>query len=183
MALRTGRRIFRGGTGRPGAGPGMGAALVLAASGAIALGIAAWAEYGLGMAPCGLCLWERWPYRVLLGLGVIAALVRGRLRQAVLWLGVPVLLAAIGLSLVHVGVEQGWWPSPLPECQAPVFHGGTFAERLAAMPLRPAKPCDAPAYLAGALPLSMAALDGLYAGVVLVVIMFCLALGRRTGRR
>jgi disulfide bond formation protein DsbB len=161
----------------------MGVGLVLAAAGAIALSIAAWAEYGLGLVPCELCLWERWPYRVLLGLGLLAALSRGRIRQAVVWLCVPVMLAAMGLSLLHVGVEQGWWPSPLPECRAPVFHGGTFAERLAAMPLRPGKPCDAPTYLLAALPVSMTALGGLYAGAVLVIIMSCLALGRRTGRR
>ncbi|MBB2188291.1 disulfide bond formation protein B [Gluconacetobacter liquefaciens] len=155
----------------------------MAVAGAVALGIAAWVEYGLGDVPCGLCLWERWPWRVLVGLGLLAALLRGQGARAMLWLAVPVMLAACGLSAVHVGVEQGWWPSPLPECRAPVFHPGTFAERLAAMPLRPSKPCDAPTYLVGALPLSMAAMDGLYAAGVLAVIAYCLSRGRKRGRR
>lgn len=168
---------------RRGMGMGRGPGCVLVAVGAVALGIAAWVEYGLGEVPCGLCLWERWPWRVLVGLGLLAALARGKGARAMLWLAVPVMLAACGLSAVHVGVEQDWWPSPLPECRAPVFHAGTFAERLAAMPLRPSKPCDAPTYLVGALPLSMAAMDGLYAAGVLVVIAYCLSRGRKGGRR
>lgn len=168
---------------RRGGGMGRGPGLTLMVAGLAALGIAAWVEYGLGEAPCGLCLWERWPWRVLTVLGLLAALSRGQGARAMLWLGVPVMLAACGLSAVHVGVEQGLWPSPLPECRAPVFHPGTLAERLAAMPLRPSKPCDAPTYLVGALPLSMAAMDGLYAAGVLAVIAYCLSRGRRSGRR
>ncbi|GBQ21346.1 disulfide bond formation protein B [Gluconacetobacter sacchari DSM 12717] len=174
--MRRGYGMGRGGMGR---GPGV----VLALAGLAALGVAAWAEHGLGEVPCGLCLWERWPWRVLVVLGLFAALARGQGARAMLWLAVPVMLAACGLSAVHVGVEQGWWPSPLPECRAPVFHPGSFAERLAAMPLRPAKPCDAPNYLIGGLPLSMTAMDGVYAACVLLVIAFCLFRGRRSGRR
>ena len=54
--------------------------------------------------------------------------------------------------LVHVGVEQGWWPSPLPECAAPNLGGGTMAERLSRMPLFPSKPCDEPTYVVPGLP-------------------------------
>jgi disulfide bond formation protein DsbB len=64
---------------------------------------------------------------------------------------------------VHVGVEQRYWPSPLPECAAPRFTGGTIAQRLAQMPARPAKPCEDPAYLIPGLPISMAAMNLLYA--------------------
>ncbi|WP_240162011.1 disulfide bond formation protein B [Gluconacetobacter azotocaptans] len=172
------RRSRMRGRAAMGAGPG----LVLAGGGALALGVAEWAEHVLGMVPCGLCLWERWPYRLLLVLGLLAAAFPPA-RRWPLRLCVPVLLAACVLSGVHVGVEQGWWPSPLAECQAPVFHGGTFAERLAAMPARPAKPCDAPAYLLDALPLSMTALGGIYALMLLAVTMFVLGRDRRTGSR
>ncbi len=64
---------------------------------------------------------------------------------------------------MHVGVEFGWWPSPLPECAAPHVTAGSIAERLAAMPARPAKPCDEPTYLVPGLPLSMAAMNLVYA--------------------
>jgi disulfide bond formation protein DsbB len=60
-------------------------------------------------------------------------------------------------------VEWGLWPSPLPECAAPRLGTGSIAERLAAMPAHPAKPCDDPTYLIPRLPVSMAEMNFLYA--------------------
>ncbi len=140
-------------------------------AGAWALGWVAWAQYVQGMAPCELCFWERWPYRALVLVGVawlgvsLAGRDLGRLLVAAV---VLVLLAAMAVAGLHVGVEQGWWPSPLPACAAPRFHGGTLAERLALMPARPAKPCDAPNRLFAWLPVSMTLLDFLYAGALLL---------------
>lgn len=141
-------------------------------AGSWALGWVWWAEHVAGMAPCALCFWERWPYRALIGLGVIRLILvhAGRwVRMVFDGLVMLTLLAAIALAALHVGVEQGWWPSPLPECAAPHFSGGTMAERLASMPLRPAKPCDAPNRLFAWLPISMTTLDLLYAALLLVV--------------
>ncbi|MBV8914247.1 MAG: disulfide bond formation protein B, partial [Acetobacteraceae bacterium] len=107
---------------------------------AAALGAALASEAWLGLVPCALCLWERWPYRVAIVLGLLALLLP-RARRVLLALMGVTLLAGAGLGLVHVGVEQGWWPSPLPECAAPNLGGGTMAERLARMPALPAKPC------------------------------------------
>ena len=41
--------------------------------------------------------------------------------------------------------------------------GGSIAERLARMPARPAKPCDEPAYLLPGVPVSMAAMNLVFA--------------------
>jgi disulfide bond formation protein DsbB len=70
-----------------------------------------------------------------------------------------VALGGAGIAGLHVGVEAGLWPSPLPECAAPRFSGGSIAERLASMPARPAKPCDEPVYIVPALPVSLAAMN------------------------
>lgn len=137
--------------------------LGVAALAALALAAAWYSESQLGLVPCAFCLLERWPYRVAIVLGLLAALlprVPANLARALLVLA---LLVGAGLGLTHVGVEQGWWPDPLPECRAPTFHGGSIAERLAAMPAHPAKPCDAPTYLVPGLPLSMAGMDLLLA--------------------
>ena len=83
-------------------------------------------------------------------------------------------LADAAISFVHVGVEAHWWPSPLPECAAPHFAGGSIAERLASMPLRPAKPCDEAAYLIPGLPISMAAMNLMFAVGAAAVLSFFL---------
>lgn len=147
--------------------------------GAAALGVAHALETWGGMAPCALCLWERWPYRVLILLGLAAAILPGHLARAVLAAAVVALLADVAIAVVHVGVEQHFWPSPLPECAAPTFSGGSIADMLKSMPARPAKPCDAPNYLIAAIPLSITALNLIY-GVACAVALAG-ALWRRGG--
>ena len=64
----------------------------------------------------------------------------------------------------HVGVEQGWWPSPLPGCQVPrAVLGGSVEDMMRALSAAPSKPCDAPTYLVPGLPVSMAAMNLFYA--------------------
>lgn len=135
------------------------AALALGAVSSAALGGAFASEWFGGLVPCALCLWERWPHRVLIALALLALLLPRRAARVVLGLAAVAALAGAGLGATHVGVEQGWWPSPLPECAAPAFGGGTMAERLARMPALPAKPCDSPTYLLPGLPVSMAAMN------------------------
>jgi disulfide bond formation protein DsbB len=133
----------------------LGAAAALAA----ALALETWG----GLVPCALCLLERWPYRVAIVLSALALVVPPRLARAALALVVLTLLADAALGFIHVGVEAHWWPSPLPECAAPRFVAGSIAERLAHMPARPAKPCDDPTYLIPGLPVSLAAMNLIYA--------------------
>jgi disulfide bond formation protein DsbB len=132
------------------------AALLSALMAAAALGFAFVLENWGGLVPCALCLVERWPYRVAVVLGLVAAVVPPRVARIVLWLLVLTLLADVAVAFVHVGVEAGWWPSPLPECAAPRFSSGSIAERLSSMPARPAKPCDEPSYLFPGAPVSLA---------------------------
>ncbi|WP_428376567.1 disulfide bond formation protein B [Lichenicoccus sp.] len=152
------------------------AGALAALGGIVALAIAWYAEHRLSMAPCALCLMERWPYRVLALLGVATVLAPARLARILVPLLALPLLASIALALTHVGVEQAWWPDPVPQCMAPTLlkgsmvHGGSMAERLASMPLRPAKPCDAPNRLIDWLPVSMATLDLIYAATMSVVV-------------
>lgn len=127
-------------------------ALAALAALALAYGLESWQ----GLVPCALCLLERWPYRIATALGVLAAVVPSRLARALLWLAVLTVLTDAAIAVVHVGVEAGWWPSPLPECAAPRLVAGSVAERLASMPAHPAKPCDDPTYLIPGIPISLA---------------------------
>ncbi len=123
-----------------------------------------------GLVPCALCLVERWPWWAAAACALLALAVR---RRAALWLVVACMAASVAAAGVHVGVEQGWWPSPLPECAAPRL-SGSMAQRLAAMPDTPSKPCDDPTYLVPGVPVSMAAGDGLLALALGGVLAICL---------
>jgi disulfide bond formation protein DsbB len=135
------------------------AALVAAAGLAFAHALEIWG----GMVPCALCLLERWPYRVVIVLGLLAALAPTRLVRIILLAAVLCLLADAAIAVVHVGVEMGWWSSPLPECAAPHLSGGSITDRLASMPARPAMPCDQATFPIPVIPISLAAMNMLFA--------------------
>ncbi len=130
---------------------------------AAALGTAFAFEWWGGLVPCALCLVERWPYRVAIAVGAIGVLLPRPLVRGALVAMLLTALVAVALAGTHVGVEFGWWPSPLPECAAPQFAQGSIAERLRSMPARPAKPCDDPVYVIEAVPVSFAQFGLIYA--------------------
>ena len=125
----------------------------------VARGAQAW----LGLVPCALCLLERKPYEAGAALAVAALVLPRAAARAVLWLLVAVLAGGAVLSAIHVGVEQRWWPDPVPSCAAPDFAGMTMAQRLAAMPARPAKLCEDADYLIPGVPVSMTQMGLAYA--------------------
>ena len=148
--------------------------LLAALAAAAALGIALASEHWGGLIPCALCLWGRHPYRIAIVLGLIGAVLPPRFGRWALGLLVLVMLGSVAVAAVHVGVEWGFWPSPLPECAAPDLTGLTIAERLARMPALPGKPCDEPTYLVPGLPLSMAMMSLLFSAALAGAIMWLL---------
>src|SRR5229473_4954915 len=82
-------------------------------AGAIVLGGALLSQYWGGLAPCELCLMQRWPWGAAIVISFVATMVGSR--PALPW--VALLLAAafaIGsaLAFYHVGVEQRWFAGP-----------------------------------------------------------------------
>jgi len=126
---------------------------------ALVLGTAFASEWYGGLVPCALCLVERWPYRIAIAIGLIGLVLPRWLARVALALVALTMVGAAATAVVHVGVELLWWPSPLPECAAPHFSGGSIAQRLASMPLTPSKACDEPTYLIAWLPVSMAEMN------------------------
>lgn len=143
------------------------------AAGAVLAAALALETWG-GLAPCALCLLERWPYRVAIAGSLLAVVLPLRLARVLLAMVAMVVLANAAIALVHMGVEAHWWPSPLPECAAPHFVAGSTAERLAQMPARPVKPCDDPSYLIPGLPISLAAMNLIYALVFAAILSILL---------
>jgi disulfide bond formation protein DsbB len=84
--------------------------VLAAAAGSAALLLGAFAfQYIGGLAPCELCLWQRWPHAAAIGIGVVALALPGRLLPL---LGALAALATAGLGVFHTGVERKWWAGP-----------------------------------------------------------------------
>jgi disulfide bond formation protein DsbB len=90
------------------------AVLVLAL---VAIGGAWYSQLVWGLAPCELCLLQRWPYYV--GVPLAAVTVAMAFRAGSSRIVIPLLsllalifLASAGLAAYHAGVEWGFWPGP-----------------------------------------------------------------------
>jgi disulfide bond formation protein DsbB len=85
-------------------------ATAIAGIAALALVVALAFQYLAGAVPCELCITERWAYLatiVAVGLGVVL----GRMRLGLI-LAVLTLLANVGVSAYHVGIEEGVFALP-----------------------------------------------------------------------
>src|SRR5262245_54121443 len=128
------------------------AAATIACAGAATL-IGAWLfQYGLGLAPCPLCLEQRIPYYVAVPLAVLTAVAAGRgAPRAVLAGGLSmlalVMLWGAYLGAYHAGVEWKWWAGPL-DCAAGAAPGGlgTGGTLLQQMQHTRVVPCDEAAW-------------------------------------
>jgi disulfide bond formation protein DsbB len=151
------------------------AALFLIAVGAISLGTAFGSQYLGGLNPCPLCTYQRYPYGVVIALGVLLALLHRQRGVAV----VLVALAAIalfvdaGIAAFHVGVEEHWWEG-LKACEGTIDPTNMTVEELAeALKQAPPVPCDQKAFVLFGI--SMAGYNFLYAsisGLIATVLAF-----------
>lgn len=109
--------------------------IVIAAGGSAALLLGAFGfQYLGGMAPCPMCLWQRWPHAAAVLIGVLALVLPGRILP---FLGALAALCTAAIGVYHSGVERGWWRGPDSCTSAPV--GGLtpdqLLERILAAPL------------------------------------------------
>jgi disulfide bond formation protein DsbB len=79
-----------------------------------------------GLAPCQLCLYQRWPHGAAILIGGIALATGWR---GLGWAGALAALATAGIGLFHVGVEQLWWEG-LATCTAGSIEGISAADLL-----------------------------------------------------
>ena len=103
------------------------ALLVVVASMAILGGALAFQYIG-GLAPCELCILQRWPYVATIVLGLAGFLAAGSKQtgaaRAVIALCGVVFLIGAGIAAYHVGVEQKWWQGPSTCTGLSNFSGG-----------------------------------------------------------
>lgn len=113
--------------------------ILLAGGGSAALLAGAFAFQHLGgMAPCKLCLWQRWPHgaAILLAMAAFALPV-----LALILAGAVAALSTAAIGLYHSGVEQGWWQGP-STCTAAPIDGLTPQQLLEQIMATPMVRCD-----------------------------------------
>lgn len=76
-------------------------------------------QYVVGLPPCPLCIWQRWPHAVAVLIGVLALTTGWRFWP---WLGALAALTTAGIGMFHVGVEQTWWKG-LQTCTVDTLSG------------------------------------------------------------
>jgi disulfide bond formation protein DsbB len=109
--------------------------IVVAAAGSAALLLAAFAfQHVGGMAPCSLCVWQRWPHAVSVACGAVALFALPRVMALA---GMLAALATAAIGGYHTGVERGWWDGPAT-CSSSGMSGlstDALFERIMAAPL------------------------------------------------
>jgi disulfide bond formation protein DsbB len=66
-------------------------------------------QYGFGMAPCALCIWQRWPHLAAVALGGVALAAPA---LPVLLTGAAAAATSAAIGVYHTGVERGWFEGP-----------------------------------------------------------------------
>ena len=115
------------------------ALMLLAAAGSLALMLGAFAFQHLGgLPPCKMCIWQRYPHVVAIGIGLIAL----RFGNAALaWLGALAALVTAGIGGYHTGVERGWWEGPT-SCSSQSISGLSADELFDQIMSAPVVRCD-----------------------------------------
>jgi disulfide bond formation protein DsbB len=137
------------------------------------------AQYLGGLAPCELCLTERWPWDVAIVVSFVAAMASSR--TALPW--IALLLAGVfalggALAFYHVGVERHWFagPSACAATSTPITLEALKAQLQHQLPVR----CDEPAWTLWGV--SLAGWN-LIASLTMAAIAFAVFLGSFRERR
>ena len=101
--------------------------VILAAGGSAALLLGAWGFQHIGgLAPCKMCIWQRYPHVAAVVIGALA-LMLPKLNPLPL-IGTLAAMITAGIGFFHAGVEQGWWEGPSTCTSGDI--GGLSAEEL-----------------------------------------------------
>ena len=126
-------------------GGGRALPLFVLVTSAIVMATVLLAQYWGGLAPCELCLTERWPWDVAIVIAFVATMVGSR--AALPWVALSlaaVFIVGSALGFYHVGVEQHWFagPSACADAGTPASLAELKAQLMRQQPVR----CDEPAW-------------------------------------
>jgi len=123
-------------------------AIAIALASAVILSAAYISQYGFGLKPCILCLYQRGPYALNIALGFMAFLASfryPRLTKLIIYLAAVSFLADAVIAGFHVGVEHGWWKG-LPSCGGDIVPHGSIEEMRRSLENQAIVRCDKPAW-------------------------------------
>jgi len=92
---------------------------------ALLLGGAIFSQYVMGLHPCEMCYWQRWPHWAALAFALLGLMTR---KES--WSDILIYIAAIAIAIsgliggFHAGVEYGWWEG-VTSCAIPISGGST----------------------------------------------------------
>lgn len=138
------------------------------------LGGALISQYGFGLYPCEMCIWQRWPHLAAILLAAAALMVRAKGMATALVIAATMAILISGLiGGFHAGVEYDWWEG-LTSCSTNLPAGGDLLDSIMNAPL---VRCDvAPWTLFG---ISLAGFNFLLSVGGAVLILFMMAGGRK----
>ncbi len=95
-------------------------------------------QYLGGLAPCKMCLWQRWPHAAAIVIGAAALTLGSRFYS---YVGAAVMLTGSAIGFFHAGVEQKWWDGPTT-CTSSSTQGLSTDELLSQILNAPIVRCD-----------------------------------------
>lgn len=140
-------------------------AIILIGASAMALAGALVSQYVFGLHPCPLCIYQRYPYALLIVVGALYTYTQWR---GLLWLAIVALLVEIAIALYHTGIEYRWWEG-FSSCAASGSNITSIEALRAQIMATPAVRCDEPAFV---LLLSMAGWNVVYASTMLACLVY-----------
>ena len=119
------------------------APVVVLAAGAAVLGSALTMEHVAEIAPCRLCIAQRWPYAAVIVLAAIALvpMVPDSWRRLLVALSALAFATGGAIAVYHTGVELGWFAAPAA-CSGTATGAGTIEELRRLLPAAPVVRCD-----------------------------------------
>ena len=100
--------------------------ILIATAGSAMLLLGAFGFQYIGdLAPCKMCIWQRYPHGAAIGIGALALVISG---AGLAYVGALSTLVTAAIGGFHAGVEQGWWQGPTTCTSGPV--GGLSSEEL-----------------------------------------------------
>ncbi len=90
-------------------------------------------QYGFGLFPCEMCMWQRWPHYTAIVLAALSFVVAPA-RTPLVWLATLGIAVSGAIGAFHAGVEYGWWEG-ITQCATNFSGEGSALERIMNAPV------------------------------------------------